>query len=47
MKPEIVITDLTAGIENVVREMTDEEYAIYEEQVKNANPLPITDSPSA
>jgi hypothetical protein len=47
MKPEIVITDLANGIENLVREMTDEEYAVYEEQVKNASPLPITDTPSA
>jgi hypothetical protein len=42
MKPEIVITDLANGIENLVREMTDEEYAVYLQMVENTNPLPIT-----
>jgi len=47
MKPKVCFSDMSAGIDSQEREMTDEEYAVYLEMVENANPLPITDSPSA
>jgi hypothetical protein len=41
MKPLIVITDLDDGTEDVVREMTDEEYAEYEYSIANMPPPPV------
>ena len=38
-KPIIKIVNVTTG-EEVIREMTDEEFAAYEEQVANAPQLP-------
>jgi len=28
-------------IDDLVREMTDEEYAVYQEELENATPLPV------
>jgi hypothetical protein len=44
MRPEVVVTDVTAGTQNVVREMTEEEYEAYLEGLKNAFTLPTADT---
>ena len=41
MKPMIVITDLDEGTEDVVREMTDEEYAEYLDTIAKMPPPPV------
>ena len=47
MRPEIVVTDVNAGTENIVREMTEEEHEAYLEGIKNAFTFPAAVSPDA